>query len=263
MIAEKGVIHQFFMKTDPQQAYYLFVPEGEIRGIWVSVHGISINAKNHAEMLRPYAQRGGFVLLAPVFSKEHSPQYNLFGAADSGFRGDKRLLEILEEVSQRTGVCSERFFLMGYSAGGQFAHRFIMNYPEKIRAAVICSPGYFTFPDDAVPYPYGLQGMQDKTGREYNKEAFLSLPIFLNVGSQDVLRTANLLQGEDIDTQQGMNRVERAKKWFDELERQTGELHITADHRFAVLDGVGHGFETTMEKTPLGELALSFLLDHV
>lgn len=263
MMIEKSMIHCFSLENDPQQRYYLFVPEGRINGIWVSVHGISINAENHAIMLAPFAQRGGFLLVAPVFSKEHCPQYNLFGDADGGFRGDKRLLEILDEVTERTGVSSERFFLMGYSAGGQFAHRFIMNYPRRIRAAAISSPGFYTFPQEDVEYPFGLRGMEERIGRAYDEKAFLSLPILVNVGDQDVLRTPNLFQREDVDAQQGMNRVERAKRWFDAVEARTRELNLSADHRFAMLSGVGHGFEATMEKTNLGDLTLSFFLEHI
>ena len=251
------------MQNDPDQHYYLYVPECEIRGVWVSVHGISINAKSHADMLASYAEQSGLLLVVPVFSKEHCPSYNIFGKAENGFRGDIRLLEILKEVQELTGIHTGQFFLMGYSAGGQFSHRFVMNYPEKVRAAVICSPGFFTFPTEEADYPYGLRGMSAATGRRYDQKAFLQVPMLINVGEEDTLRTSNLLQREDVDRLQGVNRVERAKNWFDAIQALCEKEGIESDHRFCLLHGVGHGFEATIEKTDLGKMASDFFCAHI
>ena len=247
---------------DPEQQYYVYLPGTAVRGTWVSVHGISINANSHAEMLAPYAREGGFLLVVPVFTKEHCPSYNIFGKSESGFRGDLQLIRILEDVRQRTGISAEPFFLFGYSAGGQFAHRFIMNYPEKVRAGVICSPGYYTFPTREADYPYGLRGMEEAIGRKFDLESFLRVPLLVNVGDEDVLRTPNFLQIEEIDRTQGRSRVERAKRWFDCVQALSDAHGIHTDRRFELLPGVGHGFENTMEKTDLGRLALRFFRSH-
>lgn len=260
---EKETYNVMTLAGDPKLSYYLYVPEGEIKGVWVTVHGVSVNAYSHISMLAPFAKKGGFILAAPIFSKEDCLDYNIFGKAESGFRSDKKFMEIMAEVGAGCGVPTEKIYLMGYSGGGQFCHRFIMNYPDRVKAAIICSPGNYTFPTWAAEYPYGLTGMEECLGTTYDEKAFLSLPIFVNVGSEDVLRTANLLQREDIDRDQGYTRVERAERWFRAVEARTKELGITADHRIEILQGVGHGFEKTMENTNLGELSLRFFQAHM
>ena len=259
---ETSKILLFTMETDPEQQYYLYAPEGPIRGTWVSIHGISINADKHAEMLSPYAQQGGFLLVVPVFTKGHCPSYNIFGKNKSNVRVDLQLIRILKEVQKITGIPTKPFFLFGYSAGGQFTHRFMMNYPELVRAGIVCSPGNYTFPIWDAEYPYGLSGMEEAVGRKFDLDRFLHIPVMVNVGENDVLRTANFLQTEELDRVQGRSRVERARRWFDCIRSLAEERGICTDQRFELLPGVGHGFEDTMQKTNLGELSLRFLLSH-
>lgn len=256
-------IHLLSLECDPEQHYYLYRPSGEIRGVMASVHGVSLNADSHISLLAPTAKRLGLILVAPLFARERFPEYNLFGAEHQNSRGDLQFQRILAEVARVTGESTQRIFLCGYSAGGQFAHRYCLAYPEQIRAAVICSPGYYTFPTFDIPYPYGLQGMGETLGHPIDVDRFLSLPMLVNVGDQDVLRTPSLLQLESVDRSQGTTRLERATRWFQAVEELTKDRGIQADHRFLILRGVGHGFEVTMEKTSLDEYIFHFFQAHM
>ena len=55
-----------------------------------------------------------------------------------------------------TGAAAGPFYLFGFSGGAQFAHRYVLAHPDRVAAAGIGAAGWYTFPDSATPYPYGL-----------------------------------------------------------------------------------------------------------
>ncbi len=251
-------IHLLSLEVDPKQKYYLFLPAGKSKGLAVNVHGLSINADSHISMLAPLAEKFGFALLAPVFPPEDSPQYNLLGPGTSGRRSDLVFNDILEDVSRRTGIYTSRIFLNGYSAGGQFAHRYALAYPERIQALSVSSPGFYTMPDDSVLYPYGLKGMDHTLGKSIDFQRFLHIPLLVNVGDEDTVRGGRFLITAELDKTQGMTRVERAKTWFSSIKAEAVKRGIQGFYRFELLHGVGHSFEASMEKTCMGDLIFQF-----
>ena len=60
---------------DTPVPYYVFVPASARHQapIWVSVHGLSENARDHALQLSAWAARLGAVLVAPHFEAERYP----------------------------------------------------------------------------------------------------------------------------------------------------------------------------------------------
>ncbi|HEX6361804.1 MAG TPA: hypothetical protein VFZ93_02525, partial [Albitalea sp.] len=117
--------------------YYLHRPPGDVEGapVIVAVHGISRNAREQVRAFGSHAARQGFVTLAPRFSRTRFPGYQRLGHCRHG-RGpmpELALAGMLDEVRDMTGADTSRVFLFGFSGGAQFAHRFALCTPGRVK----------------------------------------------------------------------------------------------------------------------------------
>jgi len=68
---------------------------------------------------------------------------------------------LFDHVRDATGSPIQRYDFFGHSAGGQFAHRFVMFLPSaKTRVIISANSGWHTFPTVEPPFPYGLGGFR-------------------------------------------------------------------------------------------------------
>jgi len=136
--------------------------------------------------LKELAEREGFAVIAASFkhnendfNKRASSQYP---AAWSG----KALLDMLK-IAKTKGLNPGKFYLAGFSAGGQFVSRFSFLYPQKTAACAIFSSGARVKPEtnQGVKYFYGV-GVNDDDYHKENAEIFnkaaleLGIPIVYN-----------------------------------------------------------------------------------
>ena len=91
--------------------------------MFVFVHGSGGNAARYFQALKPYADSKGYILLCPTFTG------NTFGLLAGG--EDVLLLDMIAELRVRYRL-ADRFFLGGFSAGAQFAHRFAFRFPALL-----------------------------------------------------------------------------------------------------------------------------------
>ena len=71
----RGVILSSNLPTDSQLKYYYYLPQRctQQSNVFVTIHGISRNAEEHARKFAPYAEQYGVILIAPYFSENHFP----------------------------------------------------------------------------------------------------------------------------------------------------------------------------------------------
>jgi predicted esterase len=100
-------------------------------------------------------------------------------------RFDLVILDLIEEFSRLVGTSFAPIILHGYSGGGQFVHRFLYLHAHRLAAASIGAPGYVTLPDDTLPYPTGLGGLEALTGTAPDVQAIARIPLHLYVGAED------------------------------------------------------------------------------
>lgn len=248
----------------PGAKYYLATPSGPADGapVLVSVHGISRNARQHAATFARQCNRLGWYVVAPLFGTKRFPKYQQLGYSKRrrGPRPDLALNAILDEVGRTTGAATDQVFLFGYSGGGQFAHRYAMIHPGRVRAAVLGAPGWYTFPDMGVAYPRGLAAVGDALAAEPDIERFLRLPVRVLVGGDDAERDEALNTSPRIDHQQGRNRQERGRRWIETLDRAASEAGIRGWHEYLELDGCHHSFTQCMLNGRMDLLTLEFFL---
>jgi pimeloyl-ACP methyl ester carboxylesterase len=145
-------------------------------------------------------------------------------------------------VAALLGGLSDRIHLFGYSAGGQFAHRFALAYPERIAKLAVGAAGRYTFPDPEQRYPRGLRKAETRLGRPIDLEAFLRLPIRVWVGAEDIEQDDRLTRNEKVMEQQGPDRLARAQRWVDAVAQAAAGRGIESGIALEVVPQAAHSF---------------------
>jgi pimeloyl-ACP methyl ester carboxylesterase len=208
----------------------------------VALHGISRNARAMWDAFGPLAATEGRALLVPRFSSGHWPRFQQIGR----IRPDLALLDMFRQA----GLTGQRVDLFGFSGGAQLAHRFAMLYPHRVSTLHLAAPGWYTLPDPALPWPYGLGTMSQRRLRGFDAAAlsrlqlrqYLSLKVRLWVGADDTLRDASLRKTATLDAVQGTTRVERAYHYAEAFDRAARAMGLTPDIGLTILPGCGHDF---------------------
>lgn len=182
----------------------------------VCVHGISRNAIEHLETFAGLAG-GGCAIGAPLFNENQHRHYQKLGLGYDEPRADWALDAALDALSRQSGLSTDRFHLFGFSGGAQFAQRYAMLQPGRVRSLHLAAAGYYTFLDSAHPWPRGLRRAPQATQMHAARDFFLRLPIHVYVGEHDTERDHALRRGRRIDAQQGRHRVERARRWVEHI----------------------------------------------
>lgn len=246
--------------------YYLFRPRAldADAPLLVSVHGISRNAEEHARAFVPLAEARGVAVLAPLFDQKSFKGFQRLWTSprNGGLSAGPALLAMLDDAREWAGVDAGRLCLFGHSGGAQFVHRFAMAHPDRVARYAVSAAGWYTLPDLARPYPYGMKrSRRVPPEARFDIDAFLRIPACVLVGERDTQRDRALNTASAIDSHQGMSRRERAEAWIGAM--TTAARWRSLDTRFMlrVLPGSGHDF-TEMVEAGLAEAAFRFLFDR-
>ena len=246
----------------PDARYYLALPKilNENTPVLVSVHGISRNAREHAETFAKYCNNLGWAVVAPLYTACRFPKYQKLGydRKHNYPRPDLALNAILGEVNEQTGIRTDRVYMFGYSGGGQFVHRYILTNPRRVIAATLGAPGWYTFPDLGAPFPRGLQLNANKAGFRLEWEQALRIPTAVFVGRQDVDRDDALNTGKKIDDQQGRTRSERGHRWIAAMQAAARSQGLDTRYEFSEIEECGHSFAECISNGRLGLKSLDF-----
>ncbi|HZM17575.1 MAG TPA: PHB depolymerase family esterase [Candidatus Krumholzibacteria bacterium] len=242
------------LRDDSRQEYFLYIPSSGGQGapLFVTVHGISRNAEEHATLFSAYAERYGVVLVAPCFTEKQHDDYQRLGRTGRGQRADFVLDSILAEVTELTGAAAAKIYLFGFSGGAQFAHRYTMAHPERIARAAIGAAGWYTFPDDQRPYPYGIGPSPELPSLHFDPAEFLRVPIAVFVGAEDSTNES-FRRSDELDRQQGVTRFERARHWVAAMRAAAAAHHLEPLVTYEEVAGIHHSFRQFMEEGQLGD----------
>ena len=186
------------------------VPRGPGAPILFAVHGISRNAAEMATRFAEHPRFAGWTIVAPLFEKARFGQYQQLLASPGQTRSDLGLLNLLDAMTDQFGLDCQRLSLFGFSGGAQFAHRFAMLHPRRVRSVVAVSAGWYLMPDADLPWPYGLG---EGAPVAVDRMAALGVPMTVVVGDNDLRIDGSVRQTPIINTLQGETRLRRAKRW--------------------------------------------------
>ncbi|KAF2093501.1 poly hydrolase [Rhizodiscina lignyota] len=226
LISTSDVPHQFLaasylvgtipfkaLRTDPRVSYTLYVPPDHYNPdpslqhvehsenlspayhlpplpLVVNIHGTRRNAEACRDRLIEFANRSRVAVLAPLFPggiDSFNDLHNYKLLRYQSLRSDIAFLDILDEVKVRwPGIATEKVFLVGFSGGGTFAHRFMYLHPERLHAVSVGAPGQVTMLDDGVKWPNGIKDVAEVFhGAVIDKAKIRELKIQLLVGGAD------------------------------------------------------------------------------
>lgn len=214
--------------------------------ITIVMPGTMRNAEDYTRNWRAFADRS--LVLVPEFTRTDWPgsrRYAL-GNVVAHHRGTRTLnpprswafsvIEAIHErVRRRFGVEDERFDLWGHSAGAQFVHRMALLRPRAaVRSHVAAGAGWYTAPDLATPFPYGL-GDPLLGFTDADLAAYTSRPLTFMRGTDDTERDGHLRTSPEAE-RQGPHRFARAAFML----RKGFEANPACGWRLVDVAGAGH-----------------------
>jgi predicted peptidase len=241
-----GTTTLFASQADQRVSYCLFVPahqdgDPERFPLLVVQHGTARSAVAYRDAWRPFCREHRCAVLTPLFPAGLIDPEDLHGFKFLSYRDmrfDELVLSIVDEAAQRFPVEGSKFYLHGFSGGGQFAHRFLYLHPDRLAAISIGAPGRITQLDPDQPWWLGTGGVAEIFGAEPDVEAIRRVPVQLVVGDDDVETWEinnpggdNWMDGVELT---GSTRKERLRT----LERNFTAQGIPV--RFDVVPGVAH-----------------------
>lgn len=218
-------------------------------------HGNGRDAEYSRNLLIKEAENKGVIAICPEFSSKLFPGSNEYQLGGMFKDGENAKISELRPSDQWTFSLIDRLFLtiknsiksevsyfdmFGHSAGAQFVHRFITFMPNsRVRKAVSAASGWYTLPDVKIDFPYGL----GQTGvDESSFEDIFAKSILISVGSKDTDPNSSALRHDTQSDLQGLNRLERARFYFAECQKQAAKYGLNLNWKFAENPGIEHDF---------------------
>ncbi len=243
--------------------YFIYVPRSATTNspLLVTIHGIERMALQHAVRFSALAEKHGFIVLAPMFSKARIPRYQRLERGPDGDCPAAALELTADHVQRAIGLAPVPLRLFGYSGGAQFAMRYTMVGSLPVARLALAAPGWFTMPDTQHAFPYGLGDAPVLEGRVADLDRLLSIPVLLTVGADDTRRDRSLNRNALVEASQGKTRLERAHRWYDAITVAVRARGMTLLTQLKLLPGAGHDFNDNMQSHGLGEMIVDWLIN--
>ena len=243
--------------------YFIYVPRTATTNspLLVTIHGIERMALQHAVRFSALAEKHGFIVLAPMFSKVRIPRYQRLERGPDGDCPAAALELTVDHVQRAIGLAPAPLRLFGYSGGAQFAMRYTMVGSLPVARLALAAPGWFTMPDTQHAFPYGLGDAPALEGRVADLDRLLSIPVLLTVGAEDTRRDRSLNRNALVEASQGKTRLERAHRWYDAITVAARARGMTLLTQLKLLPGAGHDFNDNMQSHGLGEMIVDWLIN--
>jgi poly(3-hydroxybutyrate) depolymerase len=210
-------------------------------------HGHHRTPETYRDHWAPHADKHGFMVLAPLFDLEqwgaggysYASVFDRDGKIRPSPMWSYSVIEhLFDAVKAATGNDSSRYFLYGFSEGGQFVHRLVLLLPDaRYARAVVGSPGWYTMPQFDIKFPYGLRGAPVT---EASLKTSLERDVVLLLGERDNDPDDPELRKSRQAEAQGRHRFARGQKFFHEAEHASTELNAAFAWRLEIVPGAAH-----------------------
>ena len=218
-----------------------------------ALHGGSRDAEGVRNNMIQKSIEYNFVLIAPKFSSQNfslGDGYNLGNVYEDGDNPSTSTLNVEEEwsfsiieplfdsVVSSLSLIEEKYNLFGFSAGAQFVHRFIQFKPNaRFNKVVAGAAGWYTVPDNNIPFPYGLD---NSILTNTNLSNLLSKDLYIQVGALDNDPNSVGLRHNEYADAQGLNRVTRAVHFFESGQNIAESNNYNLNWSLHIIQGAGH-----------------------
>ena len=225
------------------------------------MHGTDRNAEGYLDAWAAYAEKYGFLAVAPQFSRREFPEGDYqFG----GLRHKDRqqwtfpiIEHLFDEVRGRESLTTTRYYLYGHSAGAQFVHRFMIFMPDpRVELAISANAGSYTLP----VYPSGADARfpwrldRSLVSEDQLKNVF-SRRLVVLLGRNDVNPNHKYLSHKPEAEAEGAYRLARGEFFFKTAQEQAGKMDVPFNWTMGVVPGVGHN------NKGMSEAAVRYVVD--
>jgi pimeloyl-ACP methyl ester carboxylesterase len=219
------------------------------------MHGTLRNGAEYRDLWIPQAKKYRVLLVVPEFGRKEFPsgmynRGNVRGTDDAVLiPEDKWTFGVLERLFDRiravSGNRTDRYYLYGHSAGGQFVHRFLLFQKEtRCARAVAANAGYYTMPTTTgdPAYPFSLKATPLEMDAARYKAVFVRELVIL-LGEEDTdPKDPDLYHSPEADAQ-GMHRFARGKTFYAAARREAERSGTPLRWTLRTVPGVGHSNE--------------------
>jgi len=249
----KFLFNEYSPLADKPINVYTYLPvEGatDLPLIFV-MHGNSRNVINNCGYWGESARNYGFIVICPEFNEAQFPgsanyQNGMMFTGGQFADSTKWTYNLIEEIfsylKQNDVTTYETYGIYGFSAGGQFVHRYALHTNPKRASFIIAGgSGWYTLPDYSENYPYGLSNSPFNTNTLSKK---FQLPMTILIGENDTDPNDSDLRKTVQAMRQGQHRYDRAKNFYQVAANKANELGVNFDWIFSTVPGVGHSSES-------------------
>jgi predicted esterase len=245
----------FFASTyDQRFSFGLYVPKshtftGPPLTLLIVVHGNGRQTGGYLKQLQKFCDNNSVILMTPLFPagiidpndwgnyKEilYRPRAEL--ESKEVIRFDEVLWNMVEQAAESWRIKTDKVYLHGFSAGGQFAHRMLYLHPERFLGVSIGAPGRITSPSSDYAWPGGLKDVEQVFGLKGapDFEQIRKVSVQFIVGEKDLdTGLLDLAEPNDAEKEAGKTRPERIK-W---LKKALEEKGVTSE--LVETPGLGH-----------------------
>ncbi len=254
--------------------HYVYRPEQAAQSILVVAHGMTGNEEQASDVAYKflkrwvrYADMHRLILIVPVFDTER------FGNLSGGYGGYRNLIGkyvpaddfvngLVDRYSAFTVSQSQKFYLYGHSAGGQFVSRYVAIHADNIIKAVISAAGRYSYPTKKASWPYGAGHFSKRVTWADGSKTLVSFDPSIK-GYAAAAEVVSVVVG-DKDTKKqpqrpahiGSNRIDFSRSWAVAMNRQAKKYGYSANVAVHIVPNVGHN---SAQLTPT---AVRILFDH-
>ena len=211
------------------------------------LHGVKRDASNYRDYWELPADNGGFIVIAPEFSRwPKAAAYNL-GDVQAEGDPDKWAFSVIEHLFDEMRDGQKDYRIFGHSAGAQFVQRMALFLPDNRASVMIAAnPGWYTMPEwrkdkGAQPFPYSL--VEARVGEAELRKA-LAKRVVLMLGEKDADPDDENLNKSAGAMKQGETRVERGENFFMAATAAANELGVKFAWELVELPDVAHDGQT-------------------
>ena len=223
-------------------------------------HGDGRNAKDYRDATISKANQYNFIVIATEFSIANFPTGDAYNLGNVFVDGDNPTASTLNPeaawtfsiieplfdfVKESLSNLSTKYQIIGHSAGGQFAHRFVMFKPNgRFDKVVASASGWYTVTDFSVKFPYGFK---DSPLENSSLSSLFDKQLIVQIGSLDNDANAPALRHNSFADAQGLNRFTRANYFFEKAQSLSLSNNLEFNWQFYTNLNVGHDFKPAIE----------------
>jgi poly(3-hydroxybutyrate) depolymerase len=210
------------------------------------IHGNTRNADDYLKSWKKLTNGKNVALFAPQFSRNSFISFNTLQMSTSNgvIRTDTSLYlndsidTLFEHIKSKFNLKPHRYDIYGHSAGAQFVHRYLlMSEDPKVNIAVAANAGWYTFLNGAN-FPYGIKNPPIMLS-DSNVKNFLNTKLHILIGSNDIDVDSSVNKSDGAQ-RQGLNRLQRAKNFFDYTSQIVKQNDLAFSWRYQLVPGAPH-----------------------